>query len=189
MANLVDIWNGFKNDVSNAGGFGKYIGNYWSSAFNGSLGSDNAVDTFANDIATVGNYISGKTDDTVSAVKDSGGLTNLYADIVADSQQSNNAYALDVMREQNRFNASEAEKARQFEAEMSNTAYQRQVADMKKAGLNPILAYGTASGASTPSGSAATSSAYSYKNTSYEEKKLYALLTLIDGITSAFNIK
>lgn len=53
------------------------------------------------------------------------------------------------------YNSAEALANREWQEHMSSTAYQRAVEDMKKAGLNPILAFANG-GASTPSGSAGT---------------------------------
>lgn len=61
-------------------------------------------------------------------------------------------------KEANAFNAQEAQKQRDWEEQMSSTAYQRQAADMRAAGVNPALMMnGGSSGASTPSGSSAAS--------------------------------
>ncbi|QCQ84884.1 DNA pilot protein [Blackfly microvirus SF02] len=52
------------------------------------------------------------------------------------------------------FNAAQANINRDFQQQMSSTAYQRATADMKAAGINPMAAY-QQGGASSPSGSSA----------------------------------
>lgn len=61
-------------------------------------------------------------------------------------------------------NAEQAAINRNFQRQMSNTAHQRQVEDLKKAGINPLLAAGQ-SGASSPSGSTATAETAHMENT------------------------
>lgn len=74
---------------------------------------------------------------------------------------SKNVELKDAMAAEQRefaFNAKEAQKNRDFQAEMSNTSYQRGIKDLIASGLNPILA-ATMGGASTPSGATASGSA------------------------------
>lgn len=81
-----------------------------------------------------------------------------------------NAVQKDLWSDQAAFNAKQAAIDREFQAYMSNTAYQRAVADLRAAGLNPILAVGNM-GASTPQGATASAGlATSAKANAYAEQ-------------------
>lgn len=58
-------------------------------------------------------------------------------------------------RQAESFSAAEATRQMEYQERMSNTSYQRAIADMKKAGINPMFAVDKG-GASTPSGASGT---------------------------------
>lgn len=73
----------------------------------------------------------------------------------AEQAQLNRDFQQSSAREAMAFEASQAQKQMDFQTQMSNTAYQRAVADLKAAGLNPALAY-QQGGAAATAGAMAT---------------------------------
>jgi len=78
-------------------------------------------------------------------------------------------------RSQNKANSAQALRQMEFQERMSSTAHQREVTDLKAAGLNPILSGTGGQGASSPGGAQATMG--------------NPMSTAIDHATSALNMK
>lgn len=110
---------------------------------------------------------------SASGVGSSGISGDWYA-MLQGISDSNNAFNLAQVDAVNAFNAAEAQKNRDWQERMSNTAHQREVKDLIAAGLNPILSAG-GQGAVTGSGAVASG------------QKAVADNTLAQGMISMMN--
>lgn len=141
-----------------------FLGGGLGSALNGLMGQSNAMMNNATNIMTA--PISNSNSWGMSTGISSGGSYNQgYSEgytagqeaSAADIQRAREANEMQLKMSQMQmdYNAAEAKANRDWQEYMSNTSYQRAMEDLRRAGLNPILAAGNL-GASTPNGAYAS---------------------------------
>lgn len=101
-----------------------------------------------------------------------------------EADEYNRLFQQQSAKEAMAFSAEQAQLNRDFQERMSNTAYQRAVADMREAGINPLLAY-QQGGASTPTGSSASGVASSGNSTKLDTDQIVRLLQSFLGSSAS----
>lgn len=86
---------------------------------------------------------------------------------------------------QSDFNLSEAAKNRDWQQMMSNTAHQREIADLKAAGLNPVLSAMNGNGAAVTSGATASATAPSGAMGTRDTSASGAIVSLLSSMVAA----
>lgn len=95
-----------------------------------------------------------------------------------DWQERQNALAM-------RFNAQEASKSRSWQEYMSNTAHQREIRDLKAAGLNPVLSAMGGNGAAVTSGATASGVTSAGAKGEVDTSANAALVQILGSVLSA----
>lgn len=128
-------------------------------------------------VPAVGNLDSALSRITRTASENTARSAQLAAE-QRDWQERQNALAM-------QFNAQEAAKSRSWQEYMSNTAHQREIRDLKAAGLNPVLSAMGGNGAAVTSGATASGVTSAGAKGEVDTSANAALVQILGSVLSA----
>lgn len=159
----------------------------WSRGTRGALPSQLASNSVTDsagipDVSELFSYVASELQPLVGQLL---GIQNSNSALSREFAEDLRNWQYNLFQEQNEFNASEAAKNRDWQKLMSNTAHQREVKDLIKAGLNPVLSATGGNGASVTSGATASTSMPSGAMGSVDTSASGSIVSLLASMLSA----
>lgn len=175
----------FLNDLGTIGG---QLGNAFTGFYNDIVKP--GVDFAKNSVGKLFDYVDKPTSAFADVVKSTVGSDDVVSSL-------NNALtgnldferSLELQDKANEWSASEAQKSRDWQEYMSNTAYSRSVADLKSVGINPYAVLSGLKAASTPSGAQGSAYSSTWNSQASQAHLVSQILSIaVNGLSSAISI-